>query len=143
MFSWFCLKNPDKTFREICTSKLNLRRNSGRKINIPRIDAKCYAFFRRIFRWKRGEFLSFFGKRALTITNQFPPSENPTGAYFGFLTQNRFVLAGNSARLLKNTVGTKVNRNISLRRKIRRRIKKIFHSFRKTIFRIRNAFFIG
>ena len=39
--------------------------------------ADCCVFLRRIFRWKRGKFLSFFGKRALTITNQFPPSENP------------------------------------------------------------------
>ena len=56
----------------------------------------------------------------------YPISENPTDTYIGFLTQNRFVLAENSARLLKNTIGTKANRNISLRRKIRRRIKNFF-----------------
>jgi hypothetical protein len=100
----------------------------------------CCVFFRRIFRWKWGKFLSFFGKRALTITNQFPSSENPIEEkkifipflkirqmhILVFLTQNRFVLAENPARLLKNTIGTKANRNISLRRKIRRRIKIFF-----------------
>ena len=69
---------------------------------------------------------SFVGFSDGSGANFYPLSENPTEAYFGFLTQNRFILAGNSARLLKNTIGTKANRNISLRRKIRRRIKKFF-----------------